>query len=71
MKININFFLALLVLSGPLLAQDRNSENATTRERELQRLLDKMNNNNNDYREPNRNASHNSSNKSSNNKSLK
>lgn len=71
MKININFFLALLVLSGPLLAQDRNSENATTRERELQRLLDKINNNNNDYGEPNRNASHNSSNKSSNNKSLK
>lgn len=65
MKINTNLLLAILLFTGQLLAQDRDPNKTTTREKELEILVHEINNNNNDYREPNRNVSQNSSNKSS------
>ena len=63
-----NMVLVILIVNAPLLAQDRESTKTTTRERDLERLVHEINNNNNNYREPNRNISQNSNNKDSNKK---
>lgn len=53
---------AMTLLTSQLFAQDRQPK-SDTREKELGALMDQLNNNNNDYREPNRNISQNSNNK--------
>lgn len=61
-----NILFVFLVLTGSLLAQDREATKSTIRERELERIVHQINNNNNDYREPDRNTPQNSTtNKSS------